>query len=118
MNIVHIVPGSGGTFYCQNCMRDNELIRSLKTLGHEIHMVPMYLPISVDDHDTIDDTPVFYGAINIFLKEKISFYRSGKAGSDWRKLWRLPDQLDHHAYGPLQSRNPGSQHLRYSHRLG
>ena len=75
MKIVHIVPGSGGTFYCQNCMRDNELIKSLKTLGHEIYMVPMYLPISVDDHETEDDTPVFYGAINIYLKEKIPFYR-------------------------------------------
>ena len=75
MKIVHIVPGSGGTFYCQNCMRDNELIKSLKTLGHEIYMVPMYLPISVDDHETEDDTPVFYGAINIYLKEKLPFYR-------------------------------------------
>jgi glycosyltransferase involved in cell wall biosynthesis len=56
-------------------MRDNELIKSLKTLGHEIYMVPMYLPISVDDHETADDTPVFYGAINLYLKEKIPFFR-------------------------------------------
>ncbi|MFC1725567.1 glycosyltransferase family 4 protein [candidate division KSB1 bacterium] len=75
MKIVYIVPGSGGTFYCQNCMRDNELIKSLKASGLEIHTVPMYLPISVDNHYKTDGTPVFYGAINIYLKEKLPFYR-------------------------------------------
>ncbi|MFC1557948.1 glycosyltransferase family 4 protein [candidate division KSB1 bacterium] len=75
MKIVYIVPGSGGTFYCQNCMRDNELIKSIKALGHEIYMVPMYLPISIDGHENLKDTPVFYGAINIYLKEKLPFYR-------------------------------------------
>ncbi|MCP4727966.1 MAG: glycosyltransferase family 4 protein [bacterium] len=75
MKIVYVVPGSGGTFYCQNCMRDNELIKSLKANGIEIHTVPMYLPISIDNHEKIDDTPIFYGAINIYLKEKLSIYR-------------------------------------------
>ena len=75
MKIVHIIPGSGGTFYCQNCMRDNELIRALKDRGHEVTMVPMYLPLNVDVHGLMGDTPVFYGAINVFLKEKLPFYR-------------------------------------------
>ena len=75
MKIVYIIPGSGGTFYCQNCMRDNELIKSLKASGLEIHTVPMYLPISIDNHENADGTPVFYGAINIYLKEKLPFYR-------------------------------------------
>ena len=75
MKIVHIIPGSGGTFYCQNCMRDNELIKSLKSLGHEIHMIPMYLPISIDYHVKVNKIPIFYGAINIYLKEKLPFYR-------------------------------------------
>ncbi|MFC1477142.1 glycosyltransferase family 4 protein [candidate division KSB1 bacterium] len=75
MKVVYLVPGSGGTFYCQNCMRDSELIKSIKALGHDIHMIPMYLPISVEEHDEAYDTPVFYGAINIYLKEKLPFYR-------------------------------------------
>jgi len=75
MKIVHIIPGSGGTFYCQNCMRDNELIRSLKTLGNEVYMVPMYLPLNVGGKGIMGDTPVFYGAVNIYLKEKLSIYR-------------------------------------------
>jgi len=75
MKIVHIVPGSGGTFYCQNCMRDNELIKSLNALDHEIHMIPMYLPVSFEDHSYRDEIPIFYGAINIYLKEKLPLYR-------------------------------------------
>jgi glycosyltransferase involved in cell wall biosynthesis len=75
MKIAYIVPGSGGTFYCQNCMRDNELIKSLKMYGHEIYMIPLYLPVSIDDKEKMNDTPVFYGAVNIYLKEKLSFYR-------------------------------------------
>ena len=75
MKIVHIIPGSGGTFYCQNCMRDNQLVESLKAEGHDIVMVPMYLPLNVDVHGLMGDTPVFYGAINVYLKEKVPFYR-------------------------------------------
>jgi glycosyltransferase involved in cell wall biosynthesis len=75
MKIVHIVPGSGGTFYCQNCMRDNQLIESLRSLNHDVLMAPMYLPLNVDVHGLMGDTPVFYGAINVYLKEKIPLYR-------------------------------------------
>jgi len=75
VKIIHIIPGSGGTFYCQNCMRDNELIKTLKAMGHEVTMVPLYLPLSVETPEVTGDTPVFYGAINIYLKQMIPFYR-------------------------------------------
>ncbi len=75
MKIVHIIPGSGGTFYCQNCMRDNELIKTLKELGNDVIMVPLYLPLSVETTGIMGDTPVFFGAINIYLKEILPFYR-------------------------------------------
>lgn len=75
MKIVHIIPGSGGSFYCQNCLRDNELIRKLRAMGNDVIMVPIYLPHNIDGKGIMGDTPVFYGAINIYLKEKIPFYR-------------------------------------------
>lgn len=75
MKVVHIIPGSGGTFYCQNCMRDNELILSLRRMGNDVLMVPMYLPLNVGGSGMMGDTPVFYGAINVYLKEKLPFYR-------------------------------------------
>ncbi|MDZ7371304.1 MAG: glycosyltransferase family 4 protein [candidate division KSB1 bacterium] len=75
MKIVHIVPGSGGTFYCQNCLRDNQLITALRSLGLQVIMVPMYLPLNVDVHGLMGDTPVFFGAVNTYLKEKLPIYR-------------------------------------------
>lgn len=75
MNIVHITPGSGGTFYCQNCFRDNELVKALQKLDHEVYNVPMYLPLNIDKDIEEGSTPVFYGAINVYLKEKIALYR-------------------------------------------
>ncbi len=75
MKIVHMIPGSGGTFYCQNCLRDSELIRALKFYGHDILMSPMYLPLSIDNEVKTSDTPIFFGAINVYLEEKIPFSR-------------------------------------------
>ena len=76
MKIAHITPGTGGQFYCQNCFRDGALLESSRELGHEIHRVPMYLPLDLDHHKWDRKAPVFYGAINIFLKEKWSLYRN------------------------------------------
>lgn len=75
MKIVYITPGTGGTFYCQNCMRDNELLNSLYALGHNVRKVPMYLPLNLSQKKSDVETPVFYGAINVYLKEKLPFYR-------------------------------------------
>ena len=75
MKIVYVTAGSGWSFYCQNCFRDTELLKSLHALGHDVYKVPLYLPSYLDNNEKIDDTPIFYGAINVFLKEKLPFYR-------------------------------------------
>ncbi len=75
MKIVYVTPGSGGMFYCQNCFRDSELLKSLSVPGHEVIKVPMYLPVNLDNNVNIVDTPVFFGAVNVYLKEKFPFYR-------------------------------------------
>ena len=67
MKIVYIIPGSGGTFYCGNCLRDKDFTASLKKTGHEIIIIPMYLPLGADDSPS--DSPIFYGAVNIYLKQ-------------------------------------------------
>jgi len=67
MKIAYLLPGSGGSFYCGNCTRDKVLIKSLKDTGHEILMIPMYLPLNLDQCET--DAPIFYGAVNIYLKQ-------------------------------------------------
>lgn len=74
MKIAHIIPGSGGSFYCGNCMRDSKYIRALKDLGHKVIKVPLYLPIFDDAHD-LDEVPVFYGAVNLYLKQQFPIFR-------------------------------------------
>ena len=74
MKIAHIIPGSGGSFYCGNCLRDSKYVTALKELGHKVIKVPMYLPLFDDAHD-LNDVPVFYGAVNLYLKQNYSFFR-------------------------------------------
>lgn len=81
MNIVQIIPGSGGSFYCGNCLRDSKYVDSLKKLGHTVVKVPMYLPLFSDEHD-LEDIPVFYGAISIYLKQLYPVFRKAPAWVD------------------------------------
>lgn len=75
MKIINIVPGFGGTFYCGNCLRDSGFTKSLKDLGHEAHTLPIYLPLFAEDCDNDNEVPVFYGAVNIYLKQNFPVFR-------------------------------------------
>ena len=79
MRIVHIVPGTGDTFYCQNCLRDQALVGALRALGHDVILVPLYLPLPTDADDAAGaedrSTPVFFGALNVYLQQKTSLFR-------------------------------------------
>ena len=74
MKIAHIIPGSGGSFYCGNCLRDSKYVTAMKSLGHQVIKVPMYLPLFDDAHD-LNEVPVFYGAVNLYLKQNYSIFR-------------------------------------------
>ncbi len=65
MKILHIIPGSGGTFYCGNCLRDSKYVDALRKMGHDVVKLPMYLPLF--GHEDLEDVPVFYGAIETYL---------------------------------------------------
>ncbi|MCF8297531.1 MAG: glycosyltransferase family 4 protein [Saprospiraceae bacterium] len=75
MKIINIVPGFGGTFYCGNCLRDSSFVKHLNKAGHEGIILPIYLPLSITDENEILGAPVFYGAINIYLKQKFKLFR-------------------------------------------
>lgn len=74
MNIVHIIPGSGGSFYCGNCLRDSKYYTSIKQQGHNVLKVPLYLPLFAHDQEQ-EPVPVFYGAVSIYLKQLYPFFR-------------------------------------------
>lgn len=82
MHIVQIVPGSGGTFYCQNCLRDLALVQELRRQGHTVTLLPLYLPLVDEAQKAIESAPVFYGAINCFLAQIAPFFRRARAWFD------------------------------------
>lgn len=75
MRVVNIIPGSGGAFYCENCLRESVVVRAMRAKGHDVIMAPMYLPVFTDDLELTKGAPVFFGGINVYLKEKIPLFR-------------------------------------------
>ena len=74
MNIVHITPGAGG-MYCGNCFRDNALVHELRKQAHSVLMVPLYLPLNLDEPDETVGTPIFFGGINVYLQQKAGVFK-------------------------------------------
>ena len=76
MKIINIVPGFGGTFYCGNCLRDSSYVSSLRKAGHDATILPVYLPLTINSMQAQADIPVFYGAVNIYLKQQFPILRN------------------------------------------
>ena len=70
LKIVQLTPGAG-EMYCGNCLRDNALVADWIRLGHDVCMVPLYLPLTLDEPDQSENVPVFFGGVNVFLGHKI-----------------------------------------------
>ena len=72
LKIIQLTPGAG-VMYCGNCLRDNALVTHWNRQGHQACMVPLYLPLTLDEQDQSEHVPVFFGGINVFLDYKISW---------------------------------------------
>jgi len=75
MKIILICPGSGDNFYCENCLRDAALVKALRRLGHDVLMVPLYLPLQADKVEPVSNAPLFFGGVNVYLQQKLSVFR-------------------------------------------
>ncbi len=75
MRIVQVTPGSGDNFYCENCVRDNALVRTLHRAGHDVVAVPMYLPQRMDPNELIEGAPIFFGGVNAWLQQRFGLFR-------------------------------------------
>lgn len=75
MNILSLTPGTGGTFYCQNCLRDGQMVRALRRAGHDVTMVPLYLPILLDAEGLSSNDTVFFGGVNVYLQQRMGLFR-------------------------------------------
>lgn len=74
MRIVLLTPGTG-SYYCGVCMRDNALAKELHRQGHDAVMLPMYLPLTLDEGMASPNSEVFFGGVNVYLQQKFSFFR-------------------------------------------
>ncbi|MDB2327003.1 glycosyltransferase family 4 protein [Verrucomicrobiales bacterium] len=79
MRIIHLTPGTGN-FHCGSCLRDHALVRALGKLGHEMTLVPLYLPMVTDDEKEETKVPLFLGGINMYLQQKFRLFR-------WTPKW-------------------------------
>jgi glycosyltransferase involved in cell wall biosynthesis len=80
MKIAYIAAGAGG-MYCGSCIHDNTLAAALQRLGHEVALLPTYTPLRTDEAN-VSSKRIFYGAVNVYLQEKIPLFRRTPAFLD------------------------------------
>ena len=61
--------------FCGNCFRDNALVAAWRKLGHNTVLVPLYLPMRLEEEDQSTGTPIFFGGINVYLGQKSALFR-------------------------------------------
>lgn len=73
MKIVYLTAGTGN-FYCGTCLRDHSLALQLRAMGHDVVIMPLYLPLVTEGKEK-SDTPIFMGGINTYLQQKFKLFR-------------------------------------------
>jgi glycosyltransferase involved in cell wall biosynthesis len=81
MKISLLVPGTG-SFYCGSCLRDGALARALAALGHAVEVVPLYLPLLLEEQDE-PQGPVRMGGINLYLQQKLPALGALRWATGW-----------------------------------
>ena len=77
MKVVYLITGSGGSFYCGNCYRDMIYLRAIRKVpGTVASAIPLYLPPDVSVNEKGLDPNVFFGAISLYIREKVPFMRN------------------------------------------
>lgn len=76
MNVTFLTAGTG-SYHCGACMRDNTLVTALHREGHEVALLPMYLPMTLDEEmlPQVEQAPIFFGGINVYLQQKFAIFR-------------------------------------------
>ncbi len=86
MRIISITAGAGG-MYCGSCIRDNTLAKSLRRLGHDVLLVPLYTPPRTDE-PSVSEQRVFFGGISVYLEQYSRLFRATPWLVD--RLWEAP----------------------------
>lgn len=107
MKIAYVAAGAAG-MYCGSCLHDNTLAAALQKQGHEVTLIPTYTPLRTDEPSASIDQ-VFYGAINVYLEEKLALFRHTPRFLDrlfnskglLRQVSRFAGSTDAHELGAL-----------------
>ena len=75
MRIIQITPSAVDSFYCENCLRDTTLAKAMLKLGHDVLMVPLYLPLPIEQDKPGATSPIFFGGVNVYLQQKLNVFR-------------------------------------------
>ena len=102
MNLIQITPGAGG-MYCGNCLRDNALVAELRRRGHHAVLLPMYLPLNLDERDESAGTRICFGGISVYLDQKFPIFRRAP---DWLRRWLASPALLRWATGRAAKTRP------------
>ena len=70
LRLTFLVPGTG-SYLCGSCLRDDALVVALRALGHEVTVVPLYLPLVRERVAGDEDARIYLGGINMFLDLKL-----------------------------------------------
>ena len=89
---ITILTAGTGSYYCGACMRDNSLARELIAMGHEAHLVPMYLPLQLDEERIDESTPVFFGGSMFTFSRSIAFFVGCLGG--WTRFLMVGDYYE------------------------
>lgn len=65
MKILIIGPGAGDSFYCGNCFRDSLQASALMRAGHDVTILPLYLPA----HHATEGVPIFFPAVSYYIEQ-------------------------------------------------
>ena len=75
MKLLFLTPGTG-SYYCGVCMRDNALAKQLCATGHDAFLLPLYLPLTLEESAASPDAPVLFGGLNVYLQQRFAWFRT------------------------------------------
>jgi glycosyltransferase involved in cell wall biosynthesis len=80
MRIAYVAAGAADMI-CGTCLHDNALAGALLRAGHDVSLIPTYTPLKTDGMDVSIDR-VFFGALNVYLQQKVGAFRHTPAAFD------------------------------------
>ena len=62
-----ISPSAGDSYYCGNCFRDSIQAQAMMKAGHDVTVLPLYLPMTLAS----GGVPIFFPAVSYYLEEAL-----------------------------------------------